>query len=272
MRIVSVWVAFALLMDFPATASIGQPDGPQHKGKQQALISDKRAGAAEASGEYPVIPDCTVTVVPVPLPQRPALQRATFASPLPVRKHRVHRRRKTAHLRHPHHVRHYHHHVTHKAVHHRSPVRHHRLRRHARPHRPTHPQRPIVHRLTYAVPLCGHPDQSISDMLGLPRVTQPSVVADKTSADTLPVFIDLPPFFGGWPGPTGPTGPGPIVPIWPVGPGPIILVPPGPPVVTNPVTPPPPAVPEPSSWALIILGMMLVGGGMRRRSAATKLQ
>jgi hypothetical protein len=272
-------VAFALLLDFPVTASIGQPDSPRHAVKQQVPgTPGKKAGPAEASGEYPAIPDCTVMVVPGPVADQPALQRATFANPLPVRKHRVQRRRKASHVRHPHRAKHYHRRAKHKASHrvHRGPVRRHHIRRHTLPHRPVHPQRPIVHRVTYAVPLCGHPDKAISDLLGLPRVTQPPVAAEETAnSDRLPVFIDLPPFVGGWPWPTGggPTGPGPIVPIWPVGPGPIVLVPPGPPVVTTPVTPPPPAaVPEPSSWALMLLGMILVGGGMRRRRTAAVLQ
>ena len=75
---------------------------------------------------------------------------------------------------------------------------------------------------------------------------------------------------GGGPG-GGPTGPGPSGPI---GPGPT------PPPVTGPsgpttVVPPPPpsgvsAVPEPSTWAMLLVGISLTGGMMRRRRTGVR--
>lgn len=111
-------------------------------------------------------------------------------------------------------------------------------------------------------------------MLGLPdyTATQAPIAGDiATRTDLLPVFIDIPPFWTGYGGGGGgPTGPGPVGPIFPVGPGPIVIIiqppgPPGPPTVITPVTPAPPSVPEPSAWAMMLAGMILVGGAMRRR-------
>ena len=108
-------------------------------------------------------------------------------------------------------------------------------------------------------------------MLGLPGydVTQPPVAAE-TAAEALPPFIALAPVIGPPPvtgGGGGPTGPGPIIfPVYPPGPGPIVIGPPGPPL-TPPVTSPlVPAAPEPSSWAMMLTGMMLIGGSLRRRA------
>lgn len=129
-----------------------------------------------------------------------------------------------------------------------------------------------MHRVTYASPLCGERSTVLNDMIGLPGITQPPVPADSAPGYVLPTFIDLPPVTGGGPGPViGPTGPGPIViwppigPIFPVGPGPVIVQPPGPPV-TPPVTPPVSSAPEPSSWSMMLIGFMLVGGRIRRRA------
>ncbi|WP_237487371.1 PEPxxWA-CTERM sorting domain-containing protein [Parapontixanthobacter aurantiacus] len=64
---------------------------------------------------------------------------------------------------------------------------------------------------------------------------------------------------GGVISPPGPGGPG--------GPGvPPIVNPPVPPVIPPVV---PPAVPEPSTWAMLLLGMAAVGGMMRRRPRAS---
>jgi len=135
-----------------------------------------------------------------------------------------------------------------------------------------------VHRVTYASPLCGQRSEIINDMLGLPGVTQPPVAAESTGNNGLiPIFIDLPPIIGFGPGPLiigGPIGPGPITfpggPTYPPGPGPIIIAPPGPPGPPGPpVTSP---VPEPASWAAMLIGMMLLGGGMRRRNARPSIQ
>jgi len=133
-----------------------------------------------------------------------------------------------------------------------------------------------VHRVTYASPLCGQRSQIINDMLGLPGVTQPPVAAESvTDTGPLPVFIGVPPTIGGG---SGPTGPGTIIfpggPIYPPGPGPIIIVsPPGPPGPPSPPGPPVTSpVPEPASWAAMLIGMMLVGGSMRRRGAKAAAQ
>jgi len=264
MRFLCVLMASVLVLDLPVTAAV--------EAQNVTAKVDNRAPAAPGPGKSRLIADCTETViVPSPLPPRPTLRRATFAA-RPSVPHRHH-----AHARHklkpkPH--------VRHKAVRHG----HHHGHRHGhrRPrHRSSEPAL-VLHRVTYASPLCGQRSPALNAMLGLPdyEVTQPPIAAD---SDVLPTYIDLPAWVG--PGPIGgggPVGPGPIIgfpggpiiPIYPVGPGPIvIIVPPGPPV-TPPVTPPviPLPAPEPTSWATMLIGMMMVGRGMRRSAARKTTQ
>ena len=200
--------------------------------------------------------------MPVSLPPRPTVRRATLAS------------RPTHHAR-----------TTHKP---RKPVhRKHAAAKHRTKHRPRHAaHRPTsaslrLHRVTYASPLCGERSSAMNTMLGLPdyTITQPPEAATATRiADAV---IDVPPVLGytGGGGPGGPGGPiFPVGPVFPIGPGPIIIFPVGPvgpvgpvaPVTpVGPVTPPPAAVPEPASWATMMIGMVLVGGSMRRRQQPT---
>jgi len=246
MRWVGVILAFALGLDLPTTGGSAA--------QTVAATVENAGGATPHAAKSALIADCTETLTPSPLSPRPVLRRTTYAAK-PSRPHRHHARR--GHKRH--HARQVKRHI----VHHTKRLgRHHARRSHPARHRPAL-HRVAVHRVTYASPLCGQRSEIINDMLGLPGVTQ-SPVAAETIADTLPTFIDLPPAIGTGPGPiiVGPIGPGPI---YPVGPGPIIIGPPGPPVsppVTPPVTSP---VPEPASWASLLIGMMLVGGTLRRR-------
>ena len=252
MRFVCVLVMFAIAFDLPTTASTAA--------EPVAGRVDTKTGTGS-----PLIADCTETVImPSPLSPRPRLRRATLSSK-PTLRHR-----------HRHHLRPHKHvkakakarartHLKRKAIHHR---------RRPAP-RPKAVPRAILHRVTYTSPLCAERSPVLNHMLGLPEyaVTQPPVPADRAAGDVLPTFIALPPFVGGGPGPViGPVGPGPIVlwppipPIFPVGPGPV-GPPPGPPVAP-PVTPPVSSAPEPSSWAMMLMGMMLVGGSVRRRTPA----
>ena len=254
MRLGSVFMAFALVVDLPVTAVADAQTMP-------ARVADTRvAHAAEA--QSPLLADCTETaIMPSSLPPRPTLRRATFAHPL-IR-HARPKRKAPAHV-----------------VHKRRAVRH------ARPaHRPAR-HRPVLHRVTYASPLCARRSEAINDMLGLPDydVTQPPIAADSIPGtdDVIPALVDVPPLIGSGPSPItggpggpdvpgGPTGPGPItgvpgIPTFPPGPGPIVLTPPD---VTTPVTPPVVSnAPEPTSWATMLVGMALIGGSIRRRRAA----
>lgn len=260
MRLVGVLVAFALVLDLPMIASASV--------QNVSPTIEKARPSRARDGQSPLLADCTETVImPSPLSPRPALRRATYAAkPTRPRRHHARPRRKAPTHRVIHHARH-------KAVHHRY--------RHRRPasHRPAD-RRAILHRVTYASPLCAKRSQVINDMLGLPEydVTQAPVVADSTS-DSVPAFIDVLPVIGpeiGGGG--GPTGPGPVIitpigPILPPGPGPIIIGPPGPPVTPPgpPVTPPVvSSAPEPSSWATMLIGMALVGSGVRKRRRSAR--
>ena len=262
MRLVRVLVAFALVLDLPMTASASVPN---------VSPAVEKAHPSEArGGQSPLLADCAETVImPSPLSPRPALRRATYAAgPTRPRRHHVRPKRKAP-------VHRVIRHAPHKTVHHRH--------RHPISHRPAD-RRAVLHRVTYASPLCAKRSEVINDMLGLPEydVTQPPIVADSTP-DNLPAFIDVSPVFGpDTGGGGGPTGPGPVIippigPIFPPGPGPIIIGPPGPP--GPPVTPPGPPVtppvvsnaPEPSSWATMLMGMALIGGSVRRRRATRKV-
>ena len=252
MRLIGVIVVLALLVDLPLTASLEAQ-------AVSAPVDNKPAPQRHSAGS-PLLADCPENVVtPSPLSRRPVLRRATYAAkPSPSHRHRARTRLK----RHRVHV----HHAKRKAAH----PRHHAAKHHHRPIRHKRaPRRPIVHRVTYASPLCGQRSEIINDMLGLPGITQPPVVAESaTNTGPLPLFINLPPVIG--------TGPGPIVfpggPIYPGGPGPIIISPPGPPVgppVAPPISSP---VPEPAGWATMLIGLVLVGGAMRRRAATRAAQ
>jgi hypothetical protein len=266
MRAVGAIVALAMLFDFPLTAVVEA---------QTVAPSVETRGGAGPAPRNPLIADCAESVImPSPLSERPTLKRATYASkPKAPRRHRARAK-------------------THRVVHaKKAPVKR-SARKVVRPRRPAAHRpaahRPILHRVTYASPLCAERSTALNDMLGLPDydITQPPIAAESLPGGSLPSFIDVPPVIGGGTGPatgggTGPTGPGTITfpggPIFPVGPGPIIVGP-TPPVVTPPVTPPvvtppvtPPAVPEPSSWATMLMGMLLVGYIVRRRRTAKKV-
>lgn len=264
MRLVGVVTLFAIALDLPGTAS--------GAAQEAATPVQPRRAPTVATAESPLIADCTETsFVPKPLHPRPARRRATVAS-RPSAPQRHHAKPKNK----PHAVKY----VRHKAVHH---PRHHAVH-HRAPH---HPHHKILHRVTYASPLCSQRSPAINHMLGLPdyAVTQPPIPGDDTSVvGYVPDLVDVPTGIGFGPGPiTPPIGPGPIVfppPIGPgpivfpgpVGPGPIIAPPPGPPVSPPPPPPVTPPVtvsfaPEPSSWATMLLGMLVVGGSVRRRSA-----
>jgi hypothetical protein len=255
MRWVGVLVAFALVLDLPAAAQTPAGNG-------SATAKKHVSGARDSKS--PLLADCNETVImPSPLSPRPPLRRATYSA-RPTRPHHRHIRPKR-HAAHKHVARH----AGHQSAHHR---------RRPTARRPAD-RRAVLHRVTYVSPLCAKRSEAINQMLGLPGyyVTQPPIAAD-SGPDVLPTFVDLPPIIG--PGPIaggggGPTGPGPIIvfpggPIFPPGPGPIIVGPPGPPVgppVSPPVTPPIiSSAPEPSSWAMMLFGMMLVGGAARRRA------
>lgn len=251
MRFVCVLVMCALALDLPTIASVAAQTVP--------TSVDSKTVRTPRSGS-PLLVDCPETVIiPSPLSPRPALRRATFASKPSLRhRHRHHvRPHRKAKPKAPHRARH----GKHKAARHGH--------RHA-PHRHA-PRRAILRRVTYASPLCGERSTAINDMLGLPGVAAPAVAEDSPPGDVLPTFISLPPLIGGGPGPViGPTPVGPIFPLgpgptFPVGPGPIIIQPPGPPI-TPPVSPPVSSAPEPSSWATMLIGMMLIGGSFRRRA------
>jgi hypothetical protein len=262
----------ALALDLPATASIKAPAIP-------AQVENNTVSTGSPT-KSPLIADCIETaIVPSPLAPRPTLRRATFAAK-PSLHHRHHARPHKKHHARPHKkskprahraasARHGKAtHVRHTAAHRHGPRHVHRRTHRPAAHRPA-PARPVLHRVTYASPLCAERSTVLNDMLGLPDylVTQLPVAADSTQeADLLPIFIDLPPVIGGPVGP-GPIAPWPpVVPIFPVGPGPIVILPPGPPPITPPVTPPISPAPEPSSWAMMLVGMLLVGGSLRRRS------
>jgi hypothetical protein len=259
MRAVCALVAFAMIFDLPMTASV--------EAQTVAPTVDKSAANTPLAAQSGLIADCAETAyMPSPLPERPTLRRATYASKPGVphrhrarpkkRTHRVVHAKKASHIR--------------KATHAKRKV----LHRRPAAHRPA-AKRPILHRVTYASPLCAKRSTVLNDMLGLPDydITQPAIAGDAVPGTTsLPAFIDVPPVIGTGSGPItgGGTGPGPITfpggPIYPVGPGPIVVEPTppvGPPVVTPPVTPPS-SVPEPASWAMMIMGMMLVGSSLRR--------
>jgi len=257
MQWVGVLVAFALVLDLPVGAQA--PTGNRSATAKGRVFRVHDAGAH--GGKSPLLADCDETVImPSPLSPRPPLRRATYSA-RPTRPHHPHIRPKR-HVTHKHFV----HHARHQSAHHR---------RRPAAHRPAG-RRAVLHRVTYVSPLCAKRSEAINQMLGLPgyEVTQPPIAADSTP-DVLPTFVDLPPVIGPAPiagGGGGPTGPGPIVvfpggPIYPPGPGPIIVGPPGPPV-GPPVTPPVvSSAPEPSSWAMMLFGMMLIGGTARRRAA-----
>jgi hypothetical protein len=157
--------------------------------------------------------------------------------------------------------------VKHKAVHKR-PV-HHRPRHRAVAHKAA--PRPIVHRVTYASPICDSRAPVIDQLLGLtglpelppfdgPILPGPDEETAKAFAALLPnapapqsfprqSFPFFPGAFG-FPFPGGPGGGGGDTPPGGGGGG----------------TPPPTvAVPEPASWAMMILGLGMAGYVIRRR-------
>lgn len=256
MRFLYVLVALSLVLDLPATASVGM--------QVVAATIDERSISVRSPSASPLLADCLETVIRAPLSPRPRLKRATFAAKphAPHRRHaRPHKRvkPKSAHAKI----------AVHKKVATHKKLAPHKKRRHARrPARHHRAARIPLRRVTYASPLCAQRSPSLNYMLNLPdfEVTQAPVVADSTSGvGILPTFIQLP-IIGGGGGPgVGPlVFPPPVIPIYPVGPGPIIVRPPTPP---PPPPPPPSAVPESSSWAMMMMGMMLVGSSIRRRAS-----
>lgn len=274
MRLFGVLAAVGLVMDVPDIVSASTPPIPLKvdKQSQESVRND---------GKSPLLADCVETDI-VPSRPHPLLHRASFAAK-PRHHHarpkkRAKRRPAKHHVTAKHHVKAKHHarHGKHKVTHRRK----------------TYPRHypVILHRVTFANPLCAKRSPVLNHMLGLPDQEAAPLIAEDTGPDTagiLPPYIDLAPIGVGYaPGPGPGPGPFPYTPIYPVGPGPIIIFPPPPPPPpvgpgclpggcgpVNPPPPPPPpvtppSVPEPSSWAMMLLGMALVGGARRRMGKA----
>ena len=249
MKLVRVLVASLLAINLPLTAMA----------EAQTTTSQINQAVPAAARSPLLAADCKETsLMPVSLPARPTVRRATFASRPSHHVRAAHKRHKPV--------------VKKRAVTAHKTAKHRPKRRpHAAAHRPG-PASARLHRVTYASPLCGERSMAMNTMLGLPdyTITQPPEAADATELEN--AVLDVPPLLGFTGGPTGPgvTFPGgPYVPIYPGGPtGPTMPIGPvGPIGPIGPVTPPttPTAVPEPTSWATMMIGMALVGGTIRRR-------
>jgi hypothetical protein len=258
MNFLRVLVACLLAINLPLTAAVYSQAATFQVNRTDATAATPRSALLAA--------DCKeTTVMPASLPPRPTLRRATFAAK-PVHRHHasaVHKPHKRAIKRH---VGRRHHATKH----------HPRHRRHPAPHRAR--RAPLrLHRVTYASPLCDQRSSAMNSILGLPdyEITQPPEAA--TAAAIEDAMFDVPPVLG-YTGNGGTGGPGPIFPGGPIfwtGPGPVIVIPVGPVGPVPPVGPvippiPPAAVPEPASWAMMMIGMALVGGSMRGRQRRTR--
>jgi hypothetical protein len=263
MKFVNVLVASLLAINLPLTAAADA---------QASVGAVSRADAAPAPRSALLAADCKETaVMPVSLPPRPAVRRATFASKPTHHARPAHKRHKPAVKKRAI--------GKHKATKHKATKHRPKHRRHPAAHRPG-PASLRVHRVTYASPLCDQRSSVMNTMLGLDdyAITQPPEAAMAPGIDD--AVLNAPDLFGYTGGGGGGTGSptGPIVifpggPTFPTGPtGPIIILPPvGPVGPVGPVTPPttPSAVPEPNSWATMMIGMMLVGGAVRRRQRSS---
>ncbi len=246
MKLIHVLAASVLILNLPLIAIT----------EAQAAPGDlTRTALAPKSRSTLLAADCKETaIMPAALPARPTQRRATLASRPTRHARKAHKPRKPVYRKHA-------------AAKHRAKHRgHHGARRPARA-----PLR--LHRVTYASPLCGERSSAMNIMLGLPDYTvtlPPEAAIAPAIEDTL---FDLPPVLGdagGGGGIGGPTFPIIVFPGWPVILPPVGPVGPVPPV--GPVTPPipPGAVPEPATWAMMMLGMVLIGRSMRRRPLKAK--
>lgn len=238
MRLLYVIAVIGLCIDGPLAAAVEVPNSLGHPTAQRG------------SGDV-LLADCSDRPVRVePLSPRPAVRRHV-ARPRKRIHRAVHKHRPRHHIVKRHVVKRRH--VAHRPVHRRRPVVHRPLPVAARP---------VVSRATYASPLCGARTASINHMLGLdalpgPITESPYVpVASEVPIDTPPVFTT--------PGPeTTVTGPPPSGgDIFPGGP---VIVTPGTPVGPGTPTTPTTPVPETATWAMMLAGMGLVGGALRRR-------
>ena len=255
MRLLYALIAFSLAANFQATGAA--------EGQTESSGTDKPTGRSAAAPA--LLADCTETVVrSSPLPPRPVLRRTTLAAGPPKPRHHNHRiaKKPRPHVHRKHRVRHHRHRLTHHPVAHRRPAG-------------AQPQQ-VLHRLSYASPLCAERSPAMNTLLGLPpyEVTQIPVAVEPTPLGnptvSPPGIVEV---GGGFTPPT----PTPVVilpytPIYPAGPGPVLVpIGPLPPLPPQPPLPPPPAVPqlvpEPESWAMMILGISMVGGAIRRRRA-----
>lgn len=106
------------------------------------------------------------------------------------------------------------------------------------------------------------PPSPLAAIVGAPEAPVPPVAAAPAAGTPLYNVVTAPPALAEAP----PTGVGPAMPPPPSGGG--LMVPP---VVTQvPPTSPPPqsAVPEPATWAMMLIGLALVGRLTRRKSAS----
>lgn len=154
--------------------------------------------------------------------------------------------------------------VKHKVAHKR-PV-HHRPRHKAVAHKAA--PRPIVHRVTYASPICDSRAPVIDELLGLtglpelPPFDGPILPGpDEETAKAFAALLPTAPAPSVFPTQSFPFFPGVIGFPFPGSPGGGGGTPPG----GGGGTPPTVAVPEPASWAMMILGMGMAGYVLRRR-------
>jgi len=126
----------------------------------------------------------------------------------------------------------------------------------------------VVSTITPPIGQPGGPPPVVTPPVGPPPVTPPVVVPPVGPPPvTPPVTPPVPPVTP----PVTPPGPPPVTPpvtppvVPPETPPPVVVVtPPGPPGGPPPVSP----VPEPSTWALLMLGFLGLGGVLRARRAA----